>query len=85
MTFDIKKYITESNNALGEVGCQGCGWNKEPDREKYCKTCDPSGDKESNRKKSDITEQRDVSIGHWAHDANAWLDRSEHQFKTILH
>ena len=56
MTFDIKKHITENNDTLGEVGCQGCGWNVEPDREKYCKTCDPSGDKEATRKKTDTNE-----------------------------
>lgn len=64
--FDLKKYITE-NRTVNEAGCQGCGWNTEPDRSKYCKTCDPSGDKEANRKKSDLNEaDDDVSMKAWS-------------------
>lgn len=54
--FDIKKFLIENKVILNEASCQGCGWNTEPDRTKYCKTCDPSGEREANRKKSDVKE-----------------------------
>jgi len=69
--FDIKKFLAE-NRTVNEAGCQGCGWNTEPDREKYCKTCDPSGERETRRKKSDMKEglneapDDDVSMKAWS-------------------
>ena len=65
--FDITKFLTENKITLSEAGCQGCGWNMDADREKYCKTCDPSGDREANRKKSDVKEGalNEAGSGKW--------------------
>jgi len=32
-----------------------------------------------------LTEQRDVSIGKWAHETSAWLDNAAHTLKTLRH
>ena len=92
MTFDITKHITENNDTLNEAGCQGCGWNVEPDREKYCKTCDPSGDKESTRKKSDLNEYQsrgevDMAIASFVEsirDAEFHLHKAQHLAKMDI-